>query len=100
MKPSDFRSYRDLPPIAGVATFDEAMAIGLSIEDCVSRLKRHHWAFRRLNEIFLKRLISEPIYELKMGFSLHAHYCAEHLTPYATISSTSISAKRQIRNEG
>jgi hypothetical protein len=64
--------------MAGVATFEEAMAIGLSIEDCVSRLKRHHWAFRRLNEIFLKRLISEPIYELKMGFSLHALYCAEH----------------------
>jgi hypothetical protein len=78
MNPSDFRSYKDLPPIAGVATFEEAMAIGLSVEDCVSRLKRHHWAFRRLNEIFLKRLIAEPIYELKMGFSLHALYCAEH----------------------
>src|ERR1700722_19668626 len=78
MNPSNFRSYKDLPPIAGVATFEEAMAIGLSVEDCVSRLKRHHWAFRRLNEILLKRLIAEPIYELKMGFSLHALYCAEH----------------------
>jgi hypothetical protein len=54
------------------------MRIGLSIDDCVGRLKRHHWAFRRLHHIFVDRLTAEPIYELKMGFSLHAHYCAEH----------------------
>jgi hypothetical protein len=54
------------------------MRIGFSIDDCVARLKRHHWAFRRLHDIFIKRLTAEPIYELKMAFSLHAHYCAEH----------------------
>lgn len=54
------------------------MRIGFSIDDCVARLKRHHWAFRRLHEIFIQRLTAEPIYELKMAFSLHAHYCAEH----------------------
>lgn len=78
MTPESYRPYRDLPPVAGIASFPEAMKIGLSIDDCVSRLKRHHWAFRRLHEIFVHRLTSEPIYELKMGFSLHAHYCAEH----------------------
>ena len=78
MDPTTYRSYRDLPPLAGVASFDEAMQPGLSIEDCVARLKRHHWALRRLHEIFIKRLTAEPIYELKMAFSLHAHYCAEH----------------------
>ena len=78
MNPATYRSYRDLPPIAGITSFDEAMRPGLSVEDCVARLKRHHWAFRRLHEIFIKRLTHEPIYELKMGFSLHAHYCAEH----------------------
>ncbi|HZL45313.1 MAG TPA: hypothetical protein VFC28_03725 [Opitutaceae bacterium] len=78
MDPTSFRSYRDLPPVAGIATLSEAMRIGLSIDDCVGRLKRHHWAFRRLHQIFVNRLTAEPIYELKMGFSLHAHYCAEH----------------------
>jgi hypothetical protein len=78
MNPDSYRSYRDLPPIAGIASVAEAMKIGLSIDDCVSRLKRHHWAFRRLHQIFIDRLTAEPIYELKMGFSLHAHYCAEH----------------------
>ena len=82
MDPTTYRSYRDLPPLAGVASFDEAMQPGLSIEDCVARLKRHHWTLRRLHEIFIKRLTAEPIYELKMAFSLHAHYCAEHASAW------------------
>ncbi|MGH7955447.1 MAG: hypothetical protein ACREH8_00365 [Opitutaceae bacterium] len=73
-----FISRSSLPPIAGLASFDEAMRIGLSVEQCVARLKRQHWAFKRLHEIFIKRLTAEPVYELKMGFSLHAYYCAEH----------------------
>lgn len=67
-----------LPPLAGIATFSEAAASGLSVETSVTRLKRLHWSFRRLHEIFIKRLTVEPLYELKMAFSLHSHYCAEH----------------------
>lgn len=67
-----------LPPLAGIAGFAEAACPGLPVETSVTRLKRHHWAFRRLHEIFIKRLTAEPLYELKMVFSLHAHYCAEH----------------------
>lgn len=55
------------------------MKPGLSVEECVRRLKRYHYAFKRLHQIFVARLTAEPIYELKMGFSLHAHYCAEHV---------------------
>jgi len=78
MDVTTYRSYRDLPPVAGITSIEEAARLGFSIDDCVSRLKRHHWAWKRLHEIFLKRLTAEPIYELKMAFSLHAHYCAEH----------------------
>lgn len=70
--------YRDLPSLAGIASLEQGASGGLSVEKCVNRLKRLHWAFRRLHEIFIKRLVSEPVYELKMAFSLHAHYCAEH----------------------
>ena len=56
------------------------MRPGLSVEQCVTRLKRYHYAFKRLHQIFIARLTAEPIYELKMAFSLHAHYCAEHVT--------------------
>jgi hypothetical protein len=76
--PAAYQSLRNLPPLAGLATFEAAQAPGLSVEACVNRLKRLHWSFRRLHQIFVHRLVSEPVYELKMAFSLHAHYCAEH----------------------
>ncbi len=57
---------------------DEATKAGLSVEECVRRLKRYHYAFKRLHQIFAARITAEPLYELKMGFSLHAHLCAEH----------------------
>lgn len=75
-----YRSYRDLPTLAGLCTMQDAMRPGLSVEQCVTRLKRYHYAFKRLHQILIARLTAEPIYELKMAFSLHAHYCAEHVT--------------------
>jgi hypothetical protein len=74
-----YRSYRNLPSLAGVASMEDAMKTGLSIGECVTRIKRYHYLLKRLHQIFNNRLTSEPIYELKMGFSLHAHYCAEHV---------------------
>ena len=56
----------------------QAMNPGLSVEECVGRLKRYHYAFKRLHQIMVARITAEPIYELKMAFSLHAHLCAEH----------------------
>ncbi len=76
--PETYRAHRDLPPIAGICSFAEAAKIGFTVDACVARLKRHHWAMRRMHQVLIARLTSEPIYELKMGFSLHAHYCAEH----------------------
>lgn len=76
---SAYTSYRGLPPLAGICSMHEAMRPGLSVEECVRRLKRYHYALKRLHEIFTCRLTAEPIYELKMAFSLHAHICAEHV---------------------
>lgn len=78
METTSYHPLHDLPPLAGITSIEDAMRVGFSVDDCVARLKRHHWAFRRLHDIFIRRLTAEPIYELKMGFSLHAHYCAEH----------------------
>src|ERR1043166_7865577 len=69
-----------LPRLAGLCSMADAMRAGLSVEECVRRLKRYHYAFKRLHQIFTARITAEPIYELKMGFSLHAHLCAEHVT--------------------
>ena len=73
-------SYRGLPALAGLCSFDEVFRPGLSVEQCVRRLKRYHYAFKRLHEIFIARITAEPVYELKMGFSLHAYICSEHTT--------------------
>src|ERR1041384_6107537 len=73
-----YQSYRNLPSLAGVCSMEQAMNPGLSVEECVRRLKRYHYAFKRLHQIFTARITAEPSYELKMGFSLHAHLCAEH----------------------
>ncbi len=80
MAMNNYSSYRNLPVLAGVCSMADAMKPGLAVEQCVSRLKRYHYALKRLHEIFTARLTAEPIYELKMGFSLHAHLCAEHVS--------------------
>jgi hypothetical protein len=76
----DYKTYRDLPALAGICSMDEAMKQGLTVQESVLRLKRYHYAFARLHQIFTARITAEPIYELKMGFSLHAHLCAEHVS--------------------
>lgn len=76
----DYQTYRGLPPLVGLATFPEAVAPGMSVEASVDGLKRHHYAFRRLHQVFIARITSEPIYELKMAFSYHAWLCAEQVT--------------------
>ncbi len=79
-----YSSYRNLPPLAGVCSMPDAMKPGLSVEECVGRLKRYHYAFKRLHRIFTARITAEPIYELKSAFSLHAYLCAEHVSALRT----------------
>ena len=79
MKTQSYQSYRNLPSVAGVCPLDEAMRPGLSVEQCVARLKRYHYALKRLHGIFTARITAEPIYELKTAFSLHAYICSEHV---------------------
>ena len=72
MSLSDYQSFKGLPPLAGVCSIEEAAKPGLSVEEVVRRLKRYHYAFKRLHEIFTARITAEPIYELKTAFSHHA----------------------------
>ncbi|MEO6876113.1 MAG: hypothetical protein ABI222_14945, partial [Opitutaceae bacterium] len=81
--PESYRSYRNLPPVAGLCSIAEATVTGMGIERCVARLKRFHYAFKRLHEIWIARLTAEPIYELKMAYSLHSYYAAEHVAALA-----------------
>ncbi len=79
-----YRPYKDLPQLAGLCTVEEAAKPGLGIEECVRRLKRIHYAFKRLHQILTARITAEPIYELKTGFAHHAYLCAEHVQALRT----------------
>jgi hypothetical protein len=79
ISPQSYQTYKNLPPLAGLCTHAEAAKPGLSVEECVRRLKRFHYAFKRLFEILTARITAEPIYELKTAFSHHAYLCAEHV---------------------
>ena len=75
----DYRPLKNLPPLAGIGSFAEAAGPGLSVQECVNRLKRYHYALQRLWQTALARIAAEPIYELKMGLSHHVHLAAEHI---------------------
>ncbi|MEM6822411.1 MAG: hypothetical protein AAF558_10780 [Verrucomicrobiota bacterium] len=79
-RPLFYESYRNLPTVAGICSLQDGANPGIGVQDCVDRLKRYHYTLQRLWNLFNARIPSEPIYELKMGFSLHTHLCAEHVT--------------------
>src|SRR5262249_26969723 len=81
---ANYKSYKNLPPLAGLCTVEEPAKPGLLVEECVRRLKRFHYCFKRLHQILTARITAEPIYELKTGFSHHAYLCAEHVTALRT----------------
>lgn len=66
-----------LPALAGLCSLDDAQHPGPAVGDVVARLKRLHFATRRVHGLLLARLPAEPVYELKMLFSHHAYLCAE-----------------------
>lgn len=69
-----------LPEIAGICSLRDAARPGLPVHEVVTRLKRFHYALHRLWHLLNARLTSEPLYEVKMAFSLHAHLCALHVS--------------------
>ncbi len=71
-----------VPPLAGLCTFAEAQRTSMSVEDCVTWMKRHHYVLLRLHGIFTARITAEPLYELKTAFSLHSYLCAEHISAF------------------
>ena len=83
-RPTPYPTYHGLPPLAGFGSFEQALRPGLSVEKCVDRLKRYHYACKRLHEIFTVRITAEPIYELKTAFSYHAYLCADQVMNWRT----------------
>ncbi len=79
-----YRGYAGLPSLVGLESMHQAATKGLTVLEVVTRIKRLHWSLKRLHRTFVARITATPVYELKMAFSLHAHYCAEHISAFAT----------------
>lgn len=75
-----YQTYRDLPALAGLCTMHEATHAEWSLDESVTRLKRIHYALRRVHETLIARIPAEPVYELKTLYSHHAYICAEQVT--------------------
>ena len=77
---ASYQTHRNLPPLAGLCSFVDAERPGLSVDQSVRRLKRHHYVLRRIHGILTARITAEPIYELKMAWSHQAWLCAEQVS--------------------
>ena len=81
---TSYQTYKHLPPLAGLGSFERACQPGLPVGESVNRLKRFHYSFWRLHQICIAHITAEPIYELKMAFSLHGYLAAENDTNFRT----------------
>lgn len=67
-----------IPPLAGLCSYAEAAAPGLSVEQTVRFLKRFAYIKARLNKLQAAHLASTPEWEVKSAFGLHLWLDAEH----------------------
>src|SRR2546421_10422537 len=69
-----------LPPLGGIANYQEAARTGLSVEQNVRLLKRYAYVERRLMELSIAHLCAVPEWEVKCALALHCWLDAEHAT--------------------
>ncbi len=67
-----------IPPLAGLATYEEAARAGLAVDDNVARLRRYNRIETRLYEISAAFLNPTPEWEVKGALSLHLYLDSEH----------------------
>ena len=67
-----------IPPLAGLATYEEAARVGYGVEENVSRFLRYAWIEKRAMEVGLYWLASTPEWEVKEALGLHVHLDADH----------------------
>ncbi len=68
-----------LPPLAGLASYEQAARVGYDVEANVQRFWRYAWFEKRLMDVALYWLASTPEWEAKEALGLHAHLGALHV---------------------
>lgn len=67
-----------IPPLAGLATYEEAARVGYGVEENVMRFLRYAWIEKRAMEVGLYWLASTPEWEVKEALGLHLSLDADH----------------------
>lgn len=75
----EYRSYKGIPPLAGLCSMERAVDSDWTLDESLARLKRLHYVLRRLHETLVAKITAEPIYELKTAFSHHSYLFAEQV---------------------
>ena len=76
---ADIESVLQVPPLAGLATYSAASAVGYSVEENVALLLRYAWIEKRAMEIALHWLAPAPEWEIKEALGLHLHVDSQHV---------------------
>jgi hypothetical protein len=76
--------FDDIPPLAGLASYEEAARVGLSVDENVAQLVRFHWVERRIMAALIAHLTAEPVWEVKCALALHQWQSAEHVDALRT----------------
>lgn len=67
-----------IPPLAGLASYEQAARPGFSVDDNVDLMRRYNYAEARLYEISAAFLNPTPEWEVKCALSLHLYLDGEH----------------------
>lgn len=68
----------NIPPLAGVSTYEAAAHVGLGVDETVDRLVRYAWIAKRTMDAALYWLNPTSEWEVKEALSLHAYLAADH----------------------
>ncbi len=88
-----------LPPLVGIASFEHAVKPGLSVEECVKRLKRFHYSLWRIHQNCIAHIAEEPLYELKMAIRKAMRECyAQVGNPFMVNAGCEIPSRTPVDN--
>jgi hypothetical protein len=68
-----------IPPLAGLCSYEEAAQPGYSVDENVERFLRYAWIEKRVMELGLYWMNPTPEWEIKSALCLHLYLAAEHV---------------------
>ena len=68
----------NIPPLAGICSYEEAARAGYGVEENVGYMLRYAWIEKRMMELGLVWMNPTPEWEVKEAFSLHVWLDTEH----------------------